>query len=78
MKLLQAEQLQDLSWLWGHLVNTDESGNKKKLCFWLHEEVSTRSGLSSKANEVGLTSMILLQVLNGARLQFTTLGGVNL
>ena len=64
MKLLQTEQLEDLSGLRGHLVDTDQSSHEEKFCLWLDEEVSTGSCLSSETNKVSLTRVILLQVLD--------------
>ncbi len=78
VQLLQAEELQDLSWLWSHLVDTSETGNEQELGLWFNEEVSAGSGLASKTNQVSFTSMILLQVLDRSRLQFLSLDGVGL
>ena len=64
VELLQTEQLKDLPWLGGHLVDTDESGNEEELSFGLNEEVSTGSGLSSETNKVSFARMVLLQVLD--------------
>lgn len=78
VELLQTEQLEYLSGLGGHLVDTDKSSNKKKLSFGLNEEVSAGSCLTSETNKVSLASMILLQVLDRTRLQFSALSRVNL
>lgn len=76
VELLQSEELQDLSGLGSHLVDTDESGNEQELGFRLDEEVAALSGLASQANEVGLTSSVLLQVLDGSTLELLAgLGG---
>ena len=78
VQLLQAEELQHLSWLWSHLVDTSESSDKQELGLWLNEEVSAGSGLASKTNQVGFTGVILLQVLDRSRLQFLSLDSVGL
>lgn len=69
VELLESEKLQDLSWLGGHFVDTDKSGNEEELSFRFNEEVSTLSGLTSESYEVGLTSSVLLQVLDRSRLE---------
>jgi hypothetical protein len=69
VELLESEELQDLSRLWGHLVDTDESGSEQELGFGLNEEVAAGSGLTSKSDQVSLTSSVLLQVLDRSDLQ---------
>ncbi len=66
MELLQSEELQDLSWLRGHLVNTDQSGDKQELSLGLNKEVAAFSCLAAQSDEVRLTGSVLFQVLNGA------------
>lgn len=73
VELLESEELQDLSWLGGHLVDTNKSGYEQELSFWLNEEVSTLSGLTSEADKVSLASSVLLQVLDGATLELLAL-----
>ena len=78
MELLQSEQLQDLSGLGSHLVDTDESGNEQELGFGLNKEVAALSGLTSKTDQIGLTSSVLLQVLDRSALQLGALDRVTL
>ena len=66
VELLQSEELQDLSWLRGHLVDTDQSGYEQELGLGLNEEVSALPGLTSESDEVSLASSVLLQVLDRA------------
>lgn len=75
VKLLESEELQDLSWLWCHLVDTDESSNEQELGLGLNEEVAVLSGLTSKTDEVGLTGSVFLQVLDGT--SFKLLAGLS-
>jgi hypothetical protein len=70
VELLQSEELQDLSGLGSHLVDTDESGSEQELGLGLNEEVAVLSGLTSESDQVSLTSSVLLQVLDRARLEF--------
>ena len=72
VKLLQSEKLQDLSGLGGHLVDTDESCHKQELRLGFNEEVPALSGLTSHADEISLTSSVLLEVLDGPILQLLT------
>ncbi len=66
MELLQSEELQDLSWLRSHLVNTDQSGDEQELGLGLNKEVTAFSCLAAESDEVGLTGSVLFQVLDGA------------
>lgn len=78
VELLQAEQLEDLSRFGSHLIDTDEASYEEELRFWFNKEVSAGTSLSSKTDEVRLTSMIFLQVLDRAVLELTTLVRVGL
>lgn len=69
MELLESEKLQDLSWLGGHLVDTDQSGSEQELGFGLNKEVAILSGLTSKSDQIGFASSVLLHVLDGSDLE---------
>jgi hypothetical protein len=78
VQLLQAEELKDLSWLWGHLIDTGETSYEQELGLWLNKEVSACSGLTSKTDQISFTRVILLQVFDGSSLQFLSLDCVRL
>jgi len=70
--LAKTQQLENLPWLWGNLVNTMDADDKKQLCLWLDEEIVLAFGLPPKGNELLFSPGIFLVVSQSADLQFAT------
>jgi hypothetical protein len=61
--LSESQQLEDLSWLRGDLVDTSDTNNKSNLGLWWNVEAANSLGLSSESNEILLLLSVFTDVL---------------